>query len=61
MNSDSWTPNWLGPESGSAYGVGKYDQSQDIRPESYLPIGVGHTTEVTYTTGVVKYLHYKHV
>jgi hypothetical protein len=55
------------PESGDTIGVmmptgvGKCDRSWDIWPESYLPIRVGHTTEVTYTTRVVIYLHYKHV
>jgi hypothetical protein len=36
-------------------GVGKGDRSLDIRPESYVPIGVGHATEVADTTGVVIY------
>jgi hypothetical protein len=42
-------------------GVEKVDRSLDIRPESYLPTGVGHVTEVTHRTGIVIYLHYKHV
>jgi hypothetical protein len=42
-------------------GVGKGDQSLDIRPESYLPTGVGHATEVAHTIGVMIYLHYKYV
>jgi hypothetical protein len=47
--------------------IGKCDWSQDIRPESYLPSGIGHMTKVrhmavvTHMTGVVIYLHYKHV
>jgi hypothetical protein len=41
--------------------VRKCDRSWDIRPESYLPTGVGHPTEVMHMTGVVIYLHYKHV
>jgi hypothetical protein len=55
------------PESGEtskvvmSTGVGKCNWSQDIRPESYLLIGVGHTTEVAHTTVVVIYLHCKYV
>jgi hypothetical protein len=49
------------PESESATGVGIYDRSHVFRPESCLPIGVGHTTKVAHTTGVVIYLHHKHV
>jgi hypothetical protein len=42
-------------------GVKKYDRSRDIRPESFLPTGVGHMTEVVQTIGVMIYLHYTHV
>jgi hypothetical protein len=31
------------------------EQSQDIRPESYLATGVGHMTEVAHMTGVTRY------
>jgi hypothetical protein len=41
--------------------VGKGDRSLDIRPESYLPTRIRLATEVVHTTGVVIYLHYKHV
>jgi hypothetical protein len=47
--------------------VGKCDRSRDIRsesvirPESLLMTRVRHTTKVTHMTGVVIYLHYKHV
>jgi hypothetical protein len=42
-------------------GVGKGDRSLDIRPESYFPIRVRHAIVVMHTTGVIIYLHYKHV
>jgi hypothetical protein len=42
-------------------GVRKYDRSRDIRSESYLLTRVGHATDVAHTTGVMIYLHYKHV
>jgi hypothetical protein len=41
-------------------GVKKGDQSQDIRPESYLPTAVGHATKVTHMTRVMIFLDYKH-
>jgi hypothetical protein len=53
------------PESGYTTGVISSDRSHifrsesGIQPESRLPTGVGHTTEVAYMTGVVMYLHYK--
>jgi hypothetical protein len=42
-------------------GIERGDRSRDIQPESYLLTGVGHAIEVAHTTGVVIYLHYKHV
>jgi hypothetical protein len=55
------------PKSGDTIGVvtltrvEKCDQSRDIQLESYLLTGVGHTTKVAHMTGVIIYLHYKHV
>jgi hypothetical protein len=55
------------PESGdmlkvvTSTKVRKGNRSLDILPESYLPIRVGHASEVEHRTRVVIYLHYKHV
>jgi hypothetical protein len=55
QSHDAWSESGDMTRVMTSIGVGKCGRSQDIRSKSYILTRVGHTT------GVTRYLHYKHV